>query len=759
MKHQNGYILDDVKRDVEVTYDKNVIVEFTNKLKAGLQILKIDYNTGKPLEGAKFRVSKMNGKVIGEYTTSRTGYINLGDLDEGWYICEEIYAPEGYALNTTPQNVKVESGKSQIVEFANKQLAGIEIVKLDEVTRQPIPNVKFRITKKTGDLIGEYKTDSVGKIVIPNLDAGWYSIQEIESDQYHLLDSTVKDVQVAYYENVTVEFTNKPKAGLQIMKVDSVTKEGLKDVKFKVTKLNGELIGTYMTDASGMIYITGLNEGWVIVQEVSSRDGYKVDTTPRNVEIKSNVATLVEFENHPYASLIIEKIDAVTGKGMANVQFNITKENGEFVGNFKTDEFGQIKLNKTLVPATYLVKEISTLDNYKIDTTTQKVELNWGDNKNIQIKNYPYGSLKVIKMDSNTKDRLEGVKYRLEDAEGNLIGKYTTNENGEILIDKKLEAGTYYLLELDSLENYITDTEKHKVVINWGKTTVLELKNTEITGKIQIIKKSLDNNDYTGQLGNTLLDGATFEIYDEANNLVQKLTTKNGGTATSKELPYGIYRVKEVSSPRFFLPSDKEYTVEIKENGKTEVLEVYDESVKLGTTVNKTGVRETQCLDVIRYDFTNIKNTSNVSLDNFVWHDALPIETKIQKIYTGTWNENLRYKVSFKTNLNKNYRLFKDNLFTNKNYELDFTSIPLQADEYITDYIFEFGTVKAGFSQVEAPFIFVKVNNFLNDGREFINYTEVMGYYYEIKVTATDSWRTTIYNKTIKPVKLPKTGE
>ena len=594
------------------------------------------------------------------------------------------------------------------------------------------------------------------------MEAGWYCVQEIESDPNHILDATIKDVQVTYYQNVVVEFTNKAKPGLQIKKIDSVTKEGLEGVKFKVSKLNGELIGIYTTDASGMAYVTNLdiNQQWVIVQEQNGLNGYKVDTTPKNVEIKYNTANIVEFENQPYASLIIEKIDAVTGKGMTNVQFNITKENGEFVGNFKTDEFGRIKFTKTLTPATYLIKEISSdvTNGYKVDTETKEVKLDWGDNKNIQIKNYPYGSLRVIKMDSVTKDRLEGVKYKLENAEGKLIGKYTTNERGEFCIDKKLEAGIYYLTEINSLENYITDTEKHKVVINWGKTTTIELKNTEITGKIQIVKKSLDNNEYTGKLENSLLDGATFEIYDENNNFIQKVTTSNGGVATSKELPYGIYKVKETSSPRFYLPSDKEYTVEIKQDGKTEILEVYDESVKLGTSVNKSGVRETQCLDVIRYDFTNIRNTSNVSLNNFVWHDSLPIQTTIQKIYTGTWNENLRYKVSFKTNLNKNYRLFKDNLFTNKNYELDFTSIPLQADEYITDYIFEFGTVKAGFSQVEAPFIFVKVNNFLNDGTEFVNYTEVMGYYYEIKVTATDSWKTTIYNKTIKPVKLPKTG-
>ena len=754
-----NYILDDVKRDVEVKGDKNQIVEFTNKMKAGLQILKIDYNTGKPLADAKFRVSKMDGKIIGEYVTSRTGYINIGDLDEGWYFVEEILAPEGYALNTTPQTVKVESNKNQIVEFANKQLAGIEIIKIDEYTKAPLKGARFKVTTKNGDFIGEYETDVVGKITIPNLDAGWYSIQEVLAPKGYILDSTIKDVQVTYYENAIVEFTNRAKAGLQILKKDSVTKEGLKDVKFKISKINGELIGTFITDASGMIYLSSLNEGWYIVQEVSTQNGYKIDTTPRNIEVKSNIATVIEFENIPYSTLIIEKIDGVTTKPIAGVKFNIRKENGEYIGDFTTDYFGQIKLNKTLNADTYIVTEITPIDGYKQDTTTYKVALEEGETELLQVKNFPYGSLKIIKYDNKTKERLEGVKYKLEDEKGNLVGIYKTNENGEILIENKLEAGVFYLLELSSLDSYVTDTEKHRVEISWGKITIIELGNTEITGRIQIIKISSDNNEYTGLLAGSPLLNAKFEIRNEEGELVDTITTSYDGKAISKRLSFGKYIVKESLSPVYYLKDEKEYVVEIDENDEVEILTISNESIKLNVTVDKTGVKETQCLDEIRYDFTNISNNSNTSLDNFIWHDSLPIETKLQKIYTGTWNENLTYKVSYKTNLNNNYKVFRENLFTNQNYELDFTSLNLQIDEYITDYIFEFGTVKAGFSQVESPFIFVRVNKYLKDGREFVNFTEVKGYYNEILVSATDSWKTIIYNKTIKPVKYPKTGE
>ena len=752
-----GYILDDVKQDVEVTPYKNQIVEFTNKMKAGLQILKIDYNTGKPLADAKFRVSKMNGKIVGEYVTSRTGYINLGDLDEGWYVVEEIQAPEGYALNTTPQNVKVESNKSQILEFANKQLAGLEILKLDEVTRTPLKDAKFKVTTKTGDLIGEYKTDATGKIVIANLDAGWYSVQETEAPKGYLLDSTIQDVQVKYYENSKLEFTNRAKAGLQILKIDSVTKQGIKDVKFKVSKINGEIIGEYLTDASGMIYLNNLNEGWYIVQELNTANGYKLDTTPRNVEVKSNVATIVEVENTPYSTMIIEKIDSVTGKAISGVKFHITKENGEYVGDFTTDSFGQIKLNKTLVADTYIVTETLALDGYKLDETTYKVTLNWGDTKVLQVKNTPYGSLKITKTNKDTKEVLKGVEYQLVSEDGTYKENLVTDKNGEINSSKSLNAGIYYLTETKALNGYVRDTKEHKIEIKWGQTTTLNLVNEKIKGKIQVIKTSADNNNVTGVLANTRLSGAVFEIRNTKGIAVDTITTNYDGVATSKELEFGTYIVKETKAPADYILDGKEYTLEVKD-GTTKTLNITNKSVNTNVTIEKTGVTEAQCLDVIRYDFNNIRNNSNVALDNFTWHDSLPIETKLQKVFTGTWSQNLTYSVKYKTNFESTYRLIANNLFTNQVYELDFTNVPLQRDEYITDVVFEFGRVEAGFTQVQAPFMFTQVNNYLADRTEIVNYTEVFGFYNRYKVTAESVWRTLIFNKTLPKIKLPKTG-
>jgi len=48
-------------------------------------------------------------------------------------------------LDEAPKTVIVKSGKLTIVEFFNKPLAALRIIKLDSITRNPIAGVEFHI--------------------------------------------------------------------------------------------------------------------------------------------------------------------------------------------------------------------------------------------------------------------------------------------------------------------------------------------------------------------------------------------------------------------------------------------------------------------------------------------------------------------------------------------------------------------------------------------------------------------------------------
>lgn len=66
-----------------------------------------------------------------------------------------------------------------------------------------------------------------------------------------------------------------------------------------------------------------MKEGWYVVTETRTLDGYKLDNAPRNVEVASDKLNLVEYRNQPYPHLQLVKIDAKT-KAPLFVLFSIS---------------------------------------------------------------------------------------------------------------------------------------------------------------------------------------------------------------------------------------------------------------------------------------------------------------------------------------------------------------------------------------------------------------------------------------------------
>lgn len=100
-----------------------------------------------------------------------------------------------------------------------------------------------------------------------------------------------------------------------------------------------------------------------------------------------------------------------------------------------------------------------------------------------------------------------------------------------------------------------------------------------------------------------------------------------------------------------------------------------------------------------------------------------------------------------------------DDLSTQVNNEVSFKTAELEDDEFITEYEFRFGTVKVGFSEVDAPILYCDMLEGLGNGFVFTNYTKVFGTYEDKYVEDTDEWTTVTYFKEIEVTqKLPRTG-
>lgn len=163
----------------------------------------------------------------------------------------------------------------------------------------------------------------------------------------------------------------------------------------------------------------------------------------------------------------------------------------------------------------------------------------------------------------------------------------------------------------------------------------------------------------------------------------------------------------------------------------------------------------------MEYIFTNVGNASNIYLEKFKWIDYIPVDyVRAEKMTTGTWNQDLSYSVLYKTNKSQEYILFKENLQTTEDSELDFTKLELTQDECITEICYDFGRVDVGFKEITAPTMKCKSLETLQDGESFTNYTKTIGTYFELIAEAEDKWTTIVHKpKEEHPPVLPRTGE
>ena len=776
----DGYVITDAAETVYLSgKDQDVItVTFGNDKMGSLLIVKKDAVTGVPISDVEFLITDSDDSVIGnangKYVTDSAGTIRIDSLTPGMtVIAKEVRAKDGYILDDTPQSIKIRRNAVMTLEFRNQPKGGVLVKKVDAVTNAPISDVEFLVTDSDGNFIGnangKFVTDSAGTFTITDVAPGTtLVIKEIRAKAGYILDDTPQTVKVKSNEVVTVEFRNAPKGNLIIVKQDSVTKEPLEGVEFKITYADGSYVdaeggtlssaGLYWTDKAGKISISGIS-GTVVVTEVETIPGYTIDENSRTqtVVVDPNDTQTLYFYNTPAGGLQIIKSDESSGKRISGVRFEVRKVNGEIVGTYTTDSDGVIYLPE-IESGWYTVTELKAAPGYLLDTASHRIEVKDGQTATLEITNHKSSRILLHKVDKDTGKGIYGAVFLLYDSNHNPIGEYVTDQDGYIYADDGLADGRYYLREIKAADGYVLDPELKTIYLRYGSTTEIEWTNTPIRGQIQIVKKSADYNPTNGLPAGSLLEGAVFEVYDKAGNVVDTIRTDRNGRATSKLLPLSRYTIREVRSPAFYSANPTVMTAYLEHEGQIVTFEVTNASVNTGVAIKKTGPSEVMPDQPIRYMFLQIGNNSNVALDSFYWRDTLPAQTTVNRLVTGTYNQAQNYKIVYKVNGVGTYRTLADNLSTTKNYVLDMRPavLGLAANERVTEIMFVFGTVPAGFAQVETPVLYGTVCGGLSNGTNLVNSADVGGLYSGQWVQAVSRWLTTVYAK--MTMTLPKTG-
>ena len=572
-----------------------ITVHFENLPDGNLLIRKVcSVNPSVTLADAEFKITYADGTLIGDsngiFITDENGEIRINGLEPGKsVIVTETRAPDGYEIDTQSQTIQIQAGRTVSLTFKNEPRGALIIQKRDSVTGQPLAGAQFRVTTAAGcevgldGVIGDstltqagiFETDANGEIRISNLTPGAYVLTELRAPEGYTIDNPSTNVVIGEGgDTQTVVITNTPKGGLLIKKMDSVTKEPLSDVTFKVTTADGAVVGTsngeYRTDSNGYISIPDLEPGTYIVQEVQAKSGYLLDDTPKTITVKDHQTYTLEVFNQPKGGLIINKLDSVTHEPLEGVEFTITEADGTVVddnggmtssmGLYRTDENGQIIIDGLV--GTFIITETKTIEGYTIheETRTQTVVINPNDTQTITVYNDPVGGLELIKVNAdNTKERIPNVTFEIRRMDDALVDTITTDRNGRAYLP--LTDGSYYAVEIESAEGFKLDDTPHYFEVEDGKTTVLKVENKAFSG---IIIHKIDS--VTGEG----IYGVTFLLYDDTNTPIGQYTSDDEGYVLIEDLEAGRYYLRELENEGY-VPDTEKKTVYVESGETTEV--------------------------------------------------------------------------------------------------------------------------------------------------------------------------------------------
>ena len=224
---------------------------------------------------------------------------------------------------------------------------------------------------------------------------------------------------------------------------------------------------------------------------------------------------------------------------------------------------------------------------------------------NLRIKVNRTGSLKIAKQDEDG-NYVADTSFKVsKNADmSSPLGTYTTGKDGTVTVND-LDNGTWYVQETAVPNHLVLDKTIKSVNIKSNQTTTFTQTNNWKKGKIQLRK--------TDSKTGTQVGGATYAIYNNQGQELQRLVTTATGYVESGYLRFGEYTVKEVIPPEGYVLNPQEYTVTVSENeqrievtGSDKPIEGYIQVLKRDAESGKTVVKANTTFSVFKSDNTYV---------------------------------------------------------------------------------------------------------------------------------------------------------
>ena len=355
------------------------------------------------------------------------------------------------------------------------------------------------------------------------------------------------------------------------------------------------LISKVTTDKNGTGRLEHLPTfGKYYLKEITPSKGYELDDNKYYFESSlDNIdITITVKEKVINRDVEITKVYAINKSEIMtpepNVEFGFYNNKGELFTKGVTDKNGKLKVN--LVYGSYTVKQLTTSkDTTKVDDFNLEVK-DSGNTIYYTISNAKItAKLKVVKIDKDTKkvikrsnicfkifnlDKNEYVSQFVTYPKKEILDKFCTNENGELITPNPLESGNYKLEEIDQvIDKYLWNKESKEFTLGedsklindneYGILFEVKFENKEVKGTIKVTKKGekLEPKEIGYEYKEVHLEGVkiglyanediingTGEVIYKKGDLVKELLTDENGNIEIDNLHLAKYYLQEIET-------------------------------------------------------------------------------------------------------------------------------------------------------------------------------------------------------------------
>lgn len=503
-----GYLLDSAPHEVELRYadDHTAVVETTvtignDYLSAEIALEKEKEDLNIIMEGDHVRQTLVNtpgeGFVFGLFADEelRVGDVTLtadtlvatgatdaagklafvGNFPHGAYYVKELSAPDGWTLNPAKFAVTLEpqaqSGgviRVSLPEIVHDELiyTRVTLTKTDITGQKTLPGATIEVKDEQGKVIYRETTDANGQIPQIPVTPGTYTFKEVYAPDGYALNEAEMRFTVDVDGNVTGDTTIcDDYTRFSLRKADENGKP-LAGVMFGLKKADGMLMMTAKTDAKGMATFEKVPFGTYTLVETQALPGYlKADT-----EIKITVDGTFVNPKEPIATVTNErqkirglKVDTA-GQALPGAAFSlINADTGEIVDVAASDEKGEFYLTG-FGYGDWIIRETVVPEGFnRVEDVLIHVDEDWKAPNTLLFTDIP-NHYEFIKVDEDGCP-MEGVKFALEDEDGNVLRELASGEDGIVHADD-LKPGVYVIREIETQAGYRLTEETIRVVID-----------------------------------------------------------------------------------------------------------------------------------------------------------------------------------------------------------------------------------------------------------------------------------------------------